>query len=355
MRPLGKRIMIKGRIAYITKQFIRFPSEVYIGFSGGKDSSTVVKLLYTAAQALAQDRCTFTVTYCDTGVENPVVDRYVKGVLQDLDHEAQIDGMPFRTKIIQPSVEQSFFVRLIGRGYPPPTNSFRWCTKDIRIRPFRTFLEDRNGQTLIAIGTRAGESQQRDRSLKKSVGQKDEEEFYQIQRDGFPGAILFTPIIDFSTFDVWEALTTIPSPKCISGETLARLYKDGSGECPAIRDFKDKPCSRARFGCWTCTVVRRDRSAEGLIQRGYEELVPYFEFRRWLMEIRNNAEYRCRYRRNGQPGPGPFNLGARRMILGRLDSLEVEIQEPILTPEQRSRILELWQSDLSNEEYLASE
>ena len=96
--------MIRGRIAYITKQFSRFPSEVYIGFSGGKDSSAVVKLLYTAALALPRDRCTFTVTYCDTGVENPVVDKYVKGVLQDLDHEAQINGMRFRTKVIQPTV-----------------------------------------------------------------------------------------------------------------------------------------------------------------------------------------------------------------------------------------------------------
>ena len=133
--------MIKGRPAYIRQQFYEFPYNVYIGFSGGKDSSAVVKLLYTAAQSLAQNPCTFTVVYCDTGVENPIVDSYVKRVLRDLDREAQFDGIAFSTKIIQPSTEQSFFARLIGRGYPPPTNSFRWCTKDISIRPFQRSLE----------------------------------------------------------------------------------------------------------------------------------------------------------------------------------------------------------------------
>jgi DNA sulfur modification protein DndC len=276
-------------------------------------------------------------------------------VLRDIDTEAESDRVPFATKIIQPTIEQSFFVRVVGRGYPPPTNSFRWCTKDIRIRPFRRFLKNRNEETLIAIGTRMGESAQRDRSLKKSINRWNGQQFYQSQREGFPEAMLFTSIIDFDTSDVWEALTSLDYPKCISAEVLAGLYKDGSGECPAIRDFKDKPCSRARFGCWTCTVVRRDRSAEEMIQRGYDELVPYFEFRRWLLDIRNNAEYRCRYRRNGESGPGPFNLEARRMILQRLDSLEVETCERVLSPEQRSRIIELWQADLADQRCLALE
>src|SRR5262249_23609797 len=158
---------------------------------------------------------------------------------------------------------------------------------------------------LIAVGTRIGESVQRDRSLKKSIDFASSDKFYQRQREGFSGAMLFTPIIDFDVADVWETLVTLESPKSICAATLAQLYKDGSGECPTIRDFKDKPCSKARFGCWTCTVVRRDRSAERMILQGYRELVPFFKFREWLLEIRNDASYRCGFRRNGAPGPGP--------------------------------------------------
>jgi DNA sulfur modification protein DndC len=67
--------MITNRLAYIKGQFDVFPKEVYIGFSGGKDSSAVVKFLYTAARSFAESPCKFTVAYCDTGVENPVIDR----------------------------------------------------------------------------------------------------------------------------------------------------------------------------------------------------------------------------------------------------------------------------------------
>jgi DNA sulfur modification protein DndC len=343
--------MIEERLAYISNEFDKWPSRVYVGFSGGKDSSAVVKLLYTAAKKAPQKAPEVEVVYCDTGVENPVIDSHVKKVLRQLEQEARSGGVKFKSRIIEPELDQGFFVRLIGRGYPPPTNSFRWCTKDVRIRPFRRFLREQNEAALIAIGTRMGESRQRDRSLRKSGTSG----LYQRQRDGFAGAVLFTPVLDFDLFDVWEALVSLTEPRCISAERLSQLYKDGSGECPAIRDFKDKPCSRARFGCWTCTVVRRDRSAEGMIKQGYDELVPYLRFRQWLLDIRNNPQYRCRHRRNGQVGLGPFNLRARKMILGELEELEGYTRRPILRSEQRRRILELWELDLADERYLASE
>jgi DNA sulfur modification protein DndC len=347
--------MIKKRLRYIEEQFKNFPNVVYIGFSGGKDSSAVVKLLYNAAKARPENTRRFVVVYCDTGVENPVIDRYARATLSSLEAEALDDGLPFECRIIEPEVDRSFFVRIIGRGYPPPTNSFRWCTTDIRIRPFQHFLRSQSGSTLIAIGTRMGESQQRDRSLRRSVDFDIQTTFYQKQRDGFPGAILFTPIIDFDLGDVWQTLVDLEAPRSINAEILARIYKDGSGECPTIRDFKDKPCSKARFGCWTCTVVRRDRSAERMIATGYEELLPFNRFRQWLLSIRNDPRNRCKRRRNGSEGLGPFTLRARAMILTALGALEFETGRQILSPEQRRRIEELWQLDSSSAEYFALE
>src|ERR1700720_541121 len=117
--------MIEKRLEYIQSQFRIFPSTVYIGFSGGKDRSAVVKLLYTALKKSSGSLCKFVVIYCDTGVENPIIDRYAKNTLFSLKEEASQAGLPFECKVIEPETNQSFFVRIIGRGYPPPTNSFR--------------------------------------------------------------------------------------------------------------------------------------------------------------------------------------------------------------------------------------
>ena len=342
---------LEQRIAFIADEMQSFPEVVHIGYSGGKDSSAVVKLLLNALRRLDGVGPQIEIVYCDTGVENPIIDRFVKNTLGLLDIEFRAAGLKAASRLIRPSTQQSFFVRMIGRGYPPPTNSFRWCTKDIRIRPFQRFLRDQATQTLIAVGTRIGESAQRDRSLRKSAVSSDGYGFYQKQRDGFPGATLFTPIIDFNVDDVWRVLFELDFPKAIDINTLARLYKDGGAECPAIRDFKDKPCSRSRFGCWTCTAVRRDRSAENMIAQGHEELRPFFEFREWLTKIRNEPNYRCRFRRNGQQGPGPFTLEARAMLLDRVFSLEKTTGRELVTAEQKAEIYRLWVLDRDDANY----
>lgn len=342
---------LRKRVEFVAEEMESFPRVVHVGFSGGKDSSAVVKILLSALRLLKGKGPRVEIIYCDTGVENPIIDRFVKGTLRKLDKECRATKVRAATKVIRPQTTQSFFVRIIGRGYPPPTNSFRWCTTDIRIRPFQHFLRSQTDRTLIAVGTRMGESAQRDRSMKKASASSTGLEFYQRQRDGFPGATLFTPIIDFSVEDVWSSLVDLEFPKAIDVGKLAKLYKDGGGECPAIRDFKDKPCSRARFGCWTCTVVRRDRSSENMISQGHDELRPLLAFREWLTSIRNVSEYRCRLRRSGKDGPGPFTLKARSMLLARITSLEAEIGKVLLSSDQRAEIERLWKLDLESESY----
>jgi DNA sulfur modification protein DndC len=345
----------QDRIAFVRAQFKKLPNKIYIGFSGGKDSSAVLKILYSALLHGPKDTAIEAI-YCDTGVENPVVDAYVKSVIRKVNREAKADRIAFKCSIIEPQLDRGFFVRIIGRGYPPPTNTFRWCTTDIRIRPFQNFLKGAGTSIVIAVGTRRGESEQRDRSLRKATGPINlEEAFYQRQRDGFPGAVLFTPIIDFDVGDVWSALVDIEHPKSISAESLASLYRDGSGECPTVRDFKDKPCSRARFGCWTCTVVRKDRSSEKMIEQGHHTLEPFLAFRNWMVGMRNLPEYRCKKRRNGTVAPGPINLRGRREILEKIDILELQTGKKILSEAQRERIFQLWLADLDSEHYLSLE
>lgn len=326
---------------------------ITIAYSGGKDSSAVLKLIWSSACILGNQCPDIQVVYCDTEVENIIVDRFVKYTLERLEAEAKRENLPITCKVIFPKVGQSFFVRMIGRGYVPPTRSFRWCTSDIRIRPFRNFLQEGNIEKFIAVGTRFGESKQRDRSLSKIYD--NNRKFLQRQVENFSQATLITPIIDYSTEDVWEALCEIQKPEAVSATRLSRIYKEGSGECPAIRDFKDKPCTKARFGCWTCTVVRRDRSAEKMIEAGHEELRPFYEFRAWLASIRNDENLRCKRRRNGSEGLGPFTIAAREMLLERLMELEELTGRPILKAAHKEMINELIEANRRSWTYLELE
>lgn len=339
------------RISELSALLRKINSPIYIGYSGGKDSSAVVSLIWRCLQTRQVTDTPVTIVYCDTQVENPIIDHHAKSSLKRIAREARSHGLEIRSKIIQPRIDQGFFVRIIGRGYPTPTNSFRWCTTDIRIRPLRHFLARRRHATWIAIGTRWGESQQRDRALERFVSSKRGEKFIQRQREGFPNASLITPIIDYGVDDVWELLCEGRGPKAIDPFSLAKLYKDASGECPTLRDFKDKPCSKSRFGCWTCTVVRRDRSAQNLITAGYNELEPLSRFRDWLIEMRNDPAMRCKRRRNGSEGLGPFTIEARRLLLSGLTQLERDTGRTILTLEQRAMIRTLIESDRRSVRY----
>jgi len=270
-----------------------------------------------------------------------------------LSNELAALGITDCVRILRPEIKQRFFVRIIGRGYPPPTQFFRWCTKDLRIRPVQKYLRSLGQNALVIVGTRTGESAQRDRVLGKRS--KTNAPFIQRQSDGGHFTYLYSPIVDFTLEDVWETLTEIPFPISINVGKLVAIYRDGGGECPVIRETNDKPRSSARFGCWTCTVVRRDKSAENMIEAGYSKLQPYYEFRRWLLEIRNDPSMRCKLRRNGSEGLGPFKLEARKTILEQVRTLEKAVCTQILVAEEEAEIRRLWRCDRASSSYRAIE
>lgn len=312
-----------------------------LAFSGGKDSTAALKIILAAYRRSGLASLKLTVVYCDTGVENPILDVYVKSMLAGIDAEFERGGDAFATKILRAPVQDRFFVRIIGRGYPPPTNSFRWCTPGLRIRPVSRFIEEHDPKnTVVVLGLRRAESQQRDRSLAKTP-----EGQWQKQREGNHDYDLFLPILDLQVSEVWDTIFWLSAPKAIQPKILQDLYRDASGECPVIKAPTAPPCASGRFGCWTCTVVRHDRSASKLIDAGYEQLLPYFEFRNWLSEIRNDPNMRWPLRRSGSAGMGPFTLDARKAILRRVDRLEEMTKSEILDPSERGTIASLWRLD----------
>lgn len=309
-----------------------------IGFSGGKDSTALLKIFVSALRKANCAPAVVDIIYCDTGVENLALDRYVKSLFENLGKEFQAAGEPFRTNVLMAPVQDRFFVKVIGRGYPPPTNSFRWCTKNLRIRPVSNFIRRAASENaIVALGMRNNESEQRNRSLKRGGGG-----LWQTQIEGNKRYRLFLPIIDLGVAEVWDAIFMLPKPTSVNPRALEHLYRGAAGECPVIKSPQAAPCASGRFGCWTCTVVRQDRSSRALIDAGHIELKPYLELRDWLAHIRNDQSRRWPVRRNGSAGSGPFTLAARAEILARIDGLERETAAIVLSPEERSEIERLW-------------
>ena len=323
---MTQNLLARKTITEIGSVLNKWPGPIFVAYSGGKDSSAVVKLVANSVKLSYGRRDDIKIVYCDTGVENPVVSKFVLNTLRLLSRELSQIGLISPIKILQPRIDQRFFVRVIGRGYPPPTQFFRWCTKDLRIRPVQNYLRELGDNALVVLGTRKGESAQRDRQLSSKERKGPH---IQRQEEGGVKTRLYSPIVDFNLEDVWNTLVDLPFPESIDVEALAGIYRQGGGECPIVRETNDKPCASARFGCWTCTVVRRDRSAEHLIEAGHVEIAPYHEFRRWLTEIRNDSALRCPSRRKLITGLGPFTLEARKLLLKKVRELEITVGKEI--------------------------
>lgn len=322
----------------------------FLGFSGGKDSSAVVKLVFSALTQAKKLVKPVTIVYCDTGVEIPILRLVVEATLKGLKREAKEHNVPLIVKRATPPLADSFFVKVIGRGYPPPTNKFRWCTDRLRINPIQRILQDSNvKRSIVLLGVRQGESAERDRTIRRHTVSGTQ----FLYQKGHSNARIFSPILNYSTEDVWQTLATGDLPKSIDANKLAAIYRGILGECPLIRSPAAPPCGAGRFGCWTCTVVRKDQGTQNLINiGGYQELTPLLKFRDWLASMRDIPENRCQTRRNGADGLGPLTLTARRLILERL--LRVQKLSPwqLIKDEEIRLIKALWHEDATSPRYV---
>jgi DNA sulfur modification protein DndC len=319
----------------------RASAQWILAFSGGKDSSAALKIFIASYKRAKVALPSVTVIYCDTGVENPILDAYVKALLISLNADFRQLGLAFKTQLLRAPIQDRFFVRIIGRGYPPPTNSFRWCTKGLRINPVSAFIEKQDpDNTVLVLGLRKAESGQRDRSLAQSPNL-----YWQKQREGRGNYDLFLPIVELDIPQVWDSIFCLSAPTSLNPRDLERLYRGASGECPVIKSPQAPPCASGRFGCWTCTVVRKDKSAKELIRAGHIQLRPFLAFRDWLAEFRNDPANRWHSRRSGVFGPGPFTMKARQIILRKVDELEDRTNSVVVDSEERGVIASLWTMD----------
>jgi DNA sulfur modification protein DndC len=312
-----------------------------IGFSGGKDSSSLVTLVFIALSELKKHHQPVTIVYSDTGVEIPIMESFTKKTLRHLVLEAKRHNLPINIKIVKPKIGDSFFVKVIGKGYPTPTNKFRWCTDRLRTNPIQAFMRNsKDNEKIVLLGTRKGESRERDRILSQCKTDK-KKFFFQV---GHSKTKIYAPIVDYSYKDVWNSLFIKKVPKSINSGELNNLYQ--SAGCNEYE--KSKNGKVPRFGCWVCTVIRKDKAMQNLINNGYSKLAPLLEFRNWLVEIRDNPYYRLKKRRNGEKGLGPFTLNARKIILKKLLTLQLKTAFNLISEKEVCSIKKCWKDEAIN-------
>ncbi len=312
-----------------------------IGFSGGKDSTSVLRLVYTALLALkpSERRKPIFLVSSDTLVETPMVIDLITNTLKKVETDAQKRGLSVSVAQVTPDMTDTFWVNILGRGYPAPTKQFRWCTDRMKIDPVSRFIQQQVaafGEVVVVLGSRISESMTRAQVIKnhKIEGQR-------LARHGsLPSAYVYTPIENWSTDDVWEYLFSGPAPWGDDHKLLIELYRDSNaGECPLVVDTSTPSCGNSRFGCWVCTVVTEDKTMKGLIASGETWLHPLHEFRELLAKTtkpENKNEYRNFKRRTGQVHlskggesyiPGPYKIHYRKEFLRKLLNAQRAIAE----------------------------
>jgi len=329
-----------------------------IGYSGGKDSSTVVQLVWYALLKLEpEERKRPIYVICNnTLVENPKVLDYIEKSLKQLSDAAKLQNLPITIHQTTPALEDSFWVNLIGKGYPAPNSIFRWCTERLKIKPTTKFIVDKIseiGEVIILLGTRKAESTTRAKSMEKF-----EIKGTRLRKHNLQNAFVYSPIEDMTTDEVWQYLLAAKPPWGKSNRDLITLYGNASGgDCPLITDISTPSCGQSRFGCWVCTVVKKDVSMGHLIDNGEEWMEPLLELRDFLQDTVDRSsqtydahKYRMNKRRNGAEGLGPYKPKWRKYILEQLLIAQREIDEQktgykLITNQELVAIQVTWHRD----------
>ncbi|MGX1786508.1 DNA phosphorothioation system sulfurtransferase DndC [Bosea sp. NPDC055332] len=330
-----------------------------VGFSGGKDSTLVAQLVFEMLLDLppSERRRQVHIVANDTLVEAPLIAHHLDAVLERMRSVVPGLRLPVTVNKTTPKRDQTFWVNLIGRGYPSPSRSFRWCTDRMKIQPTSQYIRSvvsENGQAILLLGVRRQESATRAMSVARySNGERLN------AHNTLAGCLVFRPIVELTTEEVWQLLLQRRPPWGGSHRQLVTLYRNAQGgECPLVLDKDDAPScgtSSSRFGCWTCTVVVKDHSMEGFVESGNAHLEPLLDFRDRLAALRADPEMRMARRRSGAVShladgsliPGPFTFEARRLILAELLTVQAKVGEPLISDQEIVEIKRIWAEDVA--------
>lgn len=215
IESLNKKI--KEAIDLIKRQYLSNDGDLpwLIGYSGGKDSTCTAQLVFKAITELKEENIILKrniyIFSSDTMIENPLVKVIIEKNIDLINKKSFELGLPIKAVILSPSIDNTFWVNIIGKGYPTPNTMFRWCTDRMKILPANEFIKNKiaeNGEVIMVLGVRKGESGTRDRVLESHeiVGET------LMRHTTLSNAFVFAPIINFQTKDIFLYLNQIESP-----------------------------------------------------------------------------------------------------------------------------------------------
>ena len=311
-----------------------------LGFSGGKDSTCMIQMVWGALEKLPKSKLVkkIYIISSDTLVESPKIVETVTSSLERMEKAAKKSSLPIETNLVRPILDDTFWVCMVGKGYPAPSNTFRWCTNRLKIKSANAFITDRvseHGEVVMVLGSRKAESSTRaqvmnNHSIKGS---------YLSHHDTLPQAFIYAPLRDFTTEDVWNyLLQNTKTPWGANNRDLLAMYRDANAaECPLVIDTSTASCGNSRFGCWVCTVVEHDKSMESMIDSGEEWMEPLLELRQMLKDTQDpkkKSKFRDLKHRNGHVmfwqdkiAYGPYKFEFCKRILECLLDAQNKVRE----------------------------
>lgn len=266
-----------------------------IGYSGGKDSTASLQLVWNAIAKLPIEQRTkdIHVISTDTLVENPVIAVWVQNSLECIRRAARNQGLPVKAHRLIPTLENRFWVNLIGKGYPAPRSRFRWCTDRLKISASTKFIQElseANNEAILVLGQRRGESPARDKIMDHYSG-STRGRLSRNKDSKLSRVWVYLPVETWTSDDVWEYIITESNPWGVDNRELFNIYRGATpdAECPIVVDASTPSCGDSRFGCYVCTMVSQDKSMHAMIQNDDQKawMQPILDFRNNYLAIKD--------------------------------------------------------------------
>ncbi len=364
MSVIKKNTVSETIIEELKKFYLDDKRPFAVGYSGGKDSTVTLDLVFKMLLRVNNPSKTVFVQFSDTLME---MDPVIAGIDQSfVEMQKFIDkhNLPVVIQRVEPVVKESFFSILIGKGYKLPDTQNRWCTDRLKLRPQNRnikFLEGNFDGVISITGVRHAESVDRSTRMKKNTIDG------MLKTHDNPLWNTLTPIEYFSSDDIWSYIYT-ESLEWVNATTLGRQYAEAAGdggECRTLLEGlegEQAGCSKsARYGCWVCPLFKKDKTLNNLTVH-YDYMSKMEEFRNWLVSFKelgwsdtrrvykNSRQAKNIYNkdnhRKGMITPSGYTLEWRKMVLERLWKLELEVapfrDKPLITNEELVNIQDLW-------------
>lgn len=262
-------------------QLMRDGHPIAPAYSGGKDSSLVCAVALQAA-VLAKEEgigpLLIHVVTSDTLVESPEVASHYRSELRKMEAFGRKHGIPVSTKVVTPNLLSTFQVKVLtGRGLPSFQTGSSDCSTDLKLTPSRVYrnqwfakVKDAGWKEPVTLlGTRFDESARRARKMALRG------EHTEIPVRNKDGQLILSPLADFNSDDVWEALALYGAgvrPSYSDFEETKRLYATAAGtSCAVVAEAIMEGVARkkggcgSRFGCHTCQVAE-DKSMRNMLE-----------------------------------------------------------------------------------------